>query len=100
MSYISEKKNKAQQTIPRIKTVTGLATPEDGSQQSHLLKVKIFATSSKEVEFFLQNSSIKKEVSVTSRSAVKIFLREDISASTNILPRIIRESASKILRCQ
>lgn len=50
MSYILEGKTKAQQKILRFKNIIGLATLEDGSQQAHLLKVKVFAAGSKEVE--------------------------------------------------
>lgn len=45
--------NRSGSEIPRIKTITGLATPGDGHGLQHPPKVPKFAAGSKEVEFFL-----------------------------------------------
>ncbi len=62
--HIPEKKNKAGQSIPRIKTIFGLAKPDDGQVRSvegaeptHPPRVSHFGAGAKEVEFFLSGSS-------------------------------------------
>lgn len=51
--HIPEKKNKAGRLIPRVKTIFGLARPDDGHSQVHPPRVAHFGAGAKEVEFFL-----------------------------------------------
>ena len=57
VTHLPDKKNKAGQIIPRIKTISGLATPNDGRGNDHPPRVGKFGAGSKEVEFFYDNSS-------------------------------------------
>lgn len=51
--HIPEKKNKAGRSIPRIKTIFGLAHPDDGHSQDHPPRVPRFGADAMEVEFYL-----------------------------------------------
>lgn len=54
MIHLGEKKNKAGEPIPRIKTISGLATTNDGRQLEHPPKVQQLGAGPKDVEFFLE----------------------------------------------
>ena len=55
--HIPDRKNKAGRSIPRIKTIFGLASPDDGRGLAHPPRVKQFGAGAKDVEFFLTESS-------------------------------------------
>jgi eukaryotic translation initiation factor 2C len=55
--HIAEKKNRAGQPIPRIKTIFGLANRNDGHGLPHPPRVPRFGANAKEVEFFLNDSA-------------------------------------------
>lgn len=52
-NHLPEKKNKAGQVIPRIKTIFGLARKDDGHGQANRPKVKSHGAGAKDVEFWL-----------------------------------------------
>lgn len=54
--HIPEKKNKSGRSFPRIKTISGLASPDDGVRLAHPPRVKRFGAGAKDVEFFLNES--------------------------------------------
>lgn len=54
--HIPEKKDKAGRSIPRIKTIYGLAGPADGRDLAHPPRVQRFGAGAKEVSFFLNES--------------------------------------------
>lgn len=55
--HIPEKKNKLGQSTPRIKTIWGLASPDDGLGLSHPPKVQRFGAGANDVKFFLDPST-------------------------------------------
>lgn len=55
--HLGEKKNKAGLPIPRVKTIFGLAIKDDGKSLDRPPRVKNFGAGSKDVEFFLSDSS-------------------------------------------
>ena len=54
--HIAERKNKTGRPIPRIKTIFGLATPNDGHGLPHPPRVPKFGANAREVQFFLNAS--------------------------------------------
>lgn len=56
--HLKERKNRAGEPIPRTKTISGLASPDDGSKLDHPPKVGRFGAGPKEVEFFLETSPL------------------------------------------
>lgn len=54
--HLAEKKNKAGESIPRVKTIFGLANKDDGHSLDHPPWVQSFGAGSKDVEFFLDDS--------------------------------------------
>lgn len=56
-NHLPEKRNKAGQVIPRIKTIFGLARERDGYRLEHPPKVKRNGAGAKEVEFWLDGGS-------------------------------------------
>ena len=54
--HIPERKNKAGRSIPRIKTISGLANLDDGRRLDHPPRVPRFGAGANEVEFFLNES--------------------------------------------
>ena len=57
MIHLGEKKNRAGESIPRVKTIFGLANKSDGHGLEHLPRVQSFGAGPKDVEFFLNDSS-------------------------------------------
>ena len=57
MNHLAEKKNKAGEPIPRVKTIYGLAGKEDGHGLDHPPLVRSFGAGPKDVEFFLNDST-------------------------------------------
>lgn len=57
VTHLPAKKNKAGEIIPRIKTISGLATPKDGRSLDHPPRVGNFGAGPKDVAFFYDNSS-------------------------------------------
>ena len=74
--HLGEKKNKAGESIPRVKTIFGLATKDDGQSLEHPphfpnLRAnpnQIFGAGPKDVEFFLNDSSGTPSSSSTSQA--------------------------------
>ena len=56
-THLKDKKNKAGVAIPRIKTIFGLADKNDGHGLDHPPRVRTFGANSREVEFFLIDST-------------------------------------------
>ena len=54
--HLPEKKNKSGRTIPRVKTIFGLASKDDGEHLENPPRVTRFGAGSKDVEFFLSNT--------------------------------------------
>ncbi len=54
--HLAEKKNKAGESIPRVKTIFGLANKDDGHSLEHPPRVQTFGAGPKDVEFFLNDS--------------------------------------------
>ena len=54
--HLAEKKNKAGERVPRVKTIFGLANNNDGHSLDHPPKVPSFGAGPKEVEFFLSDA--------------------------------------------
>ncbi len=52
-THLPDKKNKAEQKIPRVKTIFALATPHDGKKMDHPPKVKEFGATADAVQFYL-----------------------------------------------
>ncbi|KAL9131513.1 MAG: hypothetical protein Q9217_000592 [Psora testacea] len=57
VTHLGEKKNKAGESVPRVKTIFGLANKSDGASLAHPPRVQNFGVGPKEVEFFLNDSS-------------------------------------------
>ena len=55
--HLEEKRNKAGETIARVKTIFGLANNDDGQGLDHPPRVATFGAGSKGVEFFLTDPS-------------------------------------------
>ena len=69
VTHLGEKKNKAGESIPRVKTIFGLATQNDGYKLDHPPRVSKFGAGPKEVEFFLSDSSGAPSSSSQSQAA-------------------------------
>ena len=69
VTHLGEKKNKAGESIPRVKTIFGLATQNDGYKLDHPPRVSRFGAGPKEVEFFLSDSSGAPSSSSQSQAA-------------------------------
>lgn len=54
--HLPEKKNKTGKVIDRIKTIVGLATPNDGHSLTHPPRVREFGAGPKLVEFWMDSS--------------------------------------------
>jgi len=75
--HLGEKKNKAGESIPRVKTIFGLATKDDGQSLEHPPQFpnlranpnQIFGAGPKDVEFFLSDSSGAPSSSSTGQAA-------------------------------
>ena len=57
VTHLAEKRNKAGDSIVRVKTIFGLANPNDGHDLQHPPRVQSFGAGAKDVEFFLNDSS-------------------------------------------
>ncbi len=68
MIHLPEKKNKDGISIPRVKTVFGLASKDDGHDLDHPPRVDNFGAGPKDVEFFLNDSSGAPSSSSTSQA--------------------------------
>jgi eukaryotic translation initiation factor 2C len=55
-NHLKEKRNKANQVIPRVKTIFGLARKDDGHGSQHPPRVKQHGAGAKDVEFWLDAS--------------------------------------------
>jgi len=55
--HLGEKKNKAGESVPRVKTIFGLANKNDGHGLDHPPRVQRFGAGPKEVEFYLNDPS-------------------------------------------
>lgn len=55
--HLAEKKNKAGESAPRVKTIFGLANKEDGHSLAKPPRVPEFGAGPKQVEFFLDDSA-------------------------------------------
>ena len=67
--HLAEKKNKAGETLARVKTIFGLANENDGQGLDHPPRVVKFGAGPKEVEFFLNDSSGAPSSSSTGQPA-------------------------------
>ncbi len=67
--HLKEKKNKAGQSIARVKTIFGLANKNDGHGLDHPPRVQKFGAGPKDVEFFLNDSSGAPSSSSTAQAA-------------------------------
>jgi eukaryotic translation initiation factor 2C len=56
-THLKEKRNKANQVIPRIKTIFGLARKDDGHGMAHPPRVRQHGAGAKDVEFWLDCGS-------------------------------------------
>jgi eukaryotic translation initiation factor 2C len=54
--HLTEKKNRAGEIIPRVKTICALANTNDGHRLEHPPRVAQFGAGPKDVEFFLEDS--------------------------------------------
>ena len=68
--HLGDKKNKAGEFIPRVKTIFGLANTNDGYKLDHPPRVSSFGAGPKEVEFFVSDPSEAPSSSSTSQPAV------------------------------
>ena len=66
--HLPEEKNKAGSTIPRIKTILGLTTKNDGQNLDHPPKISNFGAGPKDVEFFLDSPAPSSSAPVDSTS--------------------------------
>lgn len=55
-THLKEKKSKAGTIIPRVKTISGLAKPGDGSRLEHPPRIKAYGSGPKDVEFWLDEA--------------------------------------------
>ncbi|KAK1749574.1 ribonuclease H-like domain-containing protein [Echria macrotheca] len=56
-THLKDKTNRAGQVIHRIKTIAGLATPNDGNALAHPPRVAHFGAGPKQVEFWLESGA-------------------------------------------
>ncbi|POR34324.1 Protein argonaute 5 [Tolypocladium paradoxum] len=56
-THLKEKKNKAGEVVPRVKTVFGFANKNDGHGLGHPPRVRAFGAGPKDVEFWLESGS-------------------------------------------
>lgn len=56
VTHLKERKNRAGESIPRVKTIFGLATKGDGQGLDHPPRFSDFGAGPKDVEFFLNDS--------------------------------------------
>lgn len=56
-THLAEKRNKANQVIPRVKTIYGLARKDDGHRTAHPPRVKQHGAGAKDVEFWLDGEA-------------------------------------------
>jgi hypothetical protein len=56
-THLPEKKNRAGEVVPRIKTIYGLAGGNDGHSLAHPPRVKEYGAGAKDVEFWLERPS-------------------------------------------
>ncbi len=68
-THLPEKRNRANQVIPRVKTIFGLARRDDGHGLAHPPRVSKHGAGPKEVEFWLEGGAGSSNVSSTSASA-------------------------------
>lgn len=57
VTHLAEKRNKAGEVVPRVKTIFGLANKNDGHGLERPPRVQNFGSGPKEVEFYLDTSS-------------------------------------------
>ena len=67
--HLGEKKNKAGESIARVKTIFGLANKDDGHGLDHPPRVQSFGAGPKDVEFFLNDSPGAPSSSSTGQAA-------------------------------
>lgn len=67
--HLGEKKNRAGESIPRVKTIYGLANKNDRHGLDHPPRVQSFGAGPKDVEFFLNDSSGAPSSSSTGQAA-------------------------------
>lgn len=61
-THLKEKRNKANEVIPRIKTIFGLARKDDGHGMAHRPRIKQHGAGAKDVEFWLDGDSSPAKV--------------------------------------
>ena len=71
VTHLVERKNRAGATIPRVKTIFGLASRNDGHTLDHPPRVQSFGAGAKEVEFFLNDPSGMSSSSPTGQAPGK-----------------------------
>ena len=69
VTHLGEKKNKAGESIARVKTIFGLANQNDGHGLPHPPRVSKFGAGPKEVEFFLNDSGAPSSSSTSQAAA-------------------------------
>ena len=69
VTHLAERKNKSGESIPRVKTIFGLANKNDGHGLDHPPRVASFGAGPKEVEFFLNESSGEPSTPSTGQAA-------------------------------
>jgi eukaryotic translation initiation factor 2C len=65
-THLKEKRNKANQVIPRIKIVYSLARKDDGHSMAHPPRVKQHGAGAKDVEFWLEEGAISSGATASS----------------------------------
>ncbi|KAI9763510.1 MAG: hypothetical protein M1840_000463 [Geoglossum simile] len=78
VNHLPAKKNKSGQSIQRVKTISGLATKNDGQGQQNPPRVASFGCGAKEVEFFFgdlpgQKPSTKPGAKVAPKKYITVF---------------------------
>jgi eukaryotic translation initiation factor 2C len=68
--HLKEKKNKAGEVIPKVKTICALANRNDGHRLEHPPRVAAFGAGPKDVEFFLDDSPKEPPSSTPSQDVV------------------------------
>lgn len=68
-THLGEKKNKTGESIPRVKTIFGLANSADGRGLPNPPQVQSFGAGARDVRFFLDNSSEAPSSSSTGQAA-------------------------------
>lgn len=69
VTHLGEKKNKAGASIPRVKTIFGLANKNDGHGLDHPPRVKDFGAGPRDVEFYLNDPSATTSSASTGAAA-------------------------------